>query len=301
MVVFPLFIFDGQLLFGYGIFQNNHICQDIRTNEIRQLRRALKYPITIRKSSPDIPVRYFTPWIPTPSKTINKGYICFLWNISDITIYALIPFVITLICSLIIILQVCQRRRSTTDLGGQRHRNRDVTIASGDHLSTLLISTNVLYLFMTAPFNICLTIQSLFECFFLESSGEWREFFEFIGGYLRLLQNSYHALTFLFYCVIGNKFRSSAKSICRRIYAQFLECGLADRCAEQSVGRCCLDRRRSSSSGQTASTNSRLSDRRLTLETRPTTSIPLQVLRRPTLVTFDLGQKSRSMYQCAQV
>lgn len=290
VIVLPLLIFDGQLLFNYGIFKNNHICQDIRTNEIRQLRRALNYPIAMSKISSDIPVRYLTPWIPTPSKKINKGYVCLLWNLSDITIYALIPFVITFACSLIIIVQVCRRRRSTIDLGGQRHTNRDVTIAPGDHLSTLLITTNVLYLLMTGPFSICLTIQSFLECFFLESSVSWKELLTFIGEYLRLLQNAYHALSFVFYCVIGNKFRSSARSICRKISSRFVQNGLTDRCTERPITRCCLDRRRSSSSAHTTSTNSRLSDRRLTLDVRGTNAIPLDVIRRATHVTFDLDQ-----------
>lgn len=287
MIVVPLLIFDGQLLFDYGIFKNNHVCKDIQTNEIQQLRRALKYPITIPKTSTDIPVTYLTNWIPTPSKKIDKGYICLLWNLSDITIYALLPFIITFICSVIIIVQVCHRRRSTTVLGGQRHTNRDVTIAPGDHLSTILITTNVLYLLMTAPFSICLTIQSLLECSFSSESFEsWKEGLTFIGEYLRLLQNAYHALSFVFYCVIGNKFRSSARSICQKLHSQTRQCGLSN--------RCCLDRRHSSSSGQTNSTNSRLSDRRLTFDIRPTNTIPLDFIRRQIQVTFDLEENIRS-------
>jgi hypothetical protein len=165
-------------------------------------------------------------------------------------------------------------------------------VSSHDHLSTLLITTNILYFIMTGPLNICLIVQSLFECVFLESSPLSREMFSCINEYLRLLQNSYHALSFLFYCVIGNKFRSSAKSICRTIYSKLIEFGIADRCAETPLVSCCLDRRRSSSSGQTTSTASRLSDiRRLTVEQRPTNSIPLHPMKRTAYVTFELNQK----------
>jgi hypothetical protein len=240
----------------------------------------------------NISIKYFTPWIPSPTKKVEKGNICFLWNISDISIYAIIPFIIILICSCIIIVKVCQRRRSTVILGGICHVNRDVMVSSHDHLSTLLITTNILYFIMTGPLNICLIVQSLFECVFLESSPLSREMFSCINEYLRLLQNSYHALSFLFYCVIGNKFRSSAKSICRTIYSKLIEFGIVDRCAETPLVSCCLDRRRSSSSGQTTSTASRLSDiRRLTVEQRPTNSIPLHPMKRTAYVTFELNQK----------
>jgi hypothetical protein len=134
-------------------------------------------------------------------------------------------------------------------------------------------------------------IQSISEWFFITSLSS-KEIFRCLDEYLRLLQNSYHALSFIFYCVIGNKFRSSAKSICRTIYCKFIEFGIADRCAETVLVSWCLDRRRSSSSGQTISTNNRLSDnRRLTSEQRPTNSLPLNIIKRPIYVTYDINQK----------
>jgi hypothetical protein len=147
---------------------------------------------------------------------------------------------------------------------------------------------------MTGPLNICLIIRSIFECLFLTTtSSSSIKIFLCLNEYLRLLQNSYHALSFIFYCVIGNKFRNSAKSICRTIYCKFIEFVITDRCAETPFVSCCLDRRHSLTSGQTTSTNSRLSDnRRLTPEQRPTISIPMNIIRRPRYITYDINQKT---------
>jgi hypothetical protein len=140
---------------------------------------------------------------------------------------------------------------------------------------------------MTAPFNISLIIQSILDCYLVTKSS--MRIFAIINEYLRLLQNTYHALSFIFYCVIGNKFRNSAKSICRTIYSKLLEFG----CAETPLIGCCLVRRRSSSSGHTTSTNSRLSEhRRLTIEQNPNNLLPLNVIRRSIYVTCDIHQKT---------
>jgi len=257
---------------------------------IKQFRRALKYPIDISKFSVNISVKYHTTWIPTDSRTIDKGHICILWNTLDTLVYAIIPFIITLMCSFIIMIKVCQRRRSTVISGGICHINRDA-ISPQDHLSALLIAINILFLIMIGPLNIFLITQSILECLFFISIPI--ESYNFCNEYLRLLQNSYHALSFLFYCVIGNKFRSSAKSICRTIYCKLVETGITDRCAETPLISCCLDRRRSSSSGQTVSTNSRLSDnKRLSVGQRRYSELPLNIIRRPTYVTFDITQKT---------
>ena len=246
----------------------------------------------ISKITNNIPLIYHMTWNPIQSIKTDKKSICILWNLIDTFIYAIIPFIIILICSFIIIIKVCQRRRSTVNLGGICHINREYT-PTRDYLSTLLITINILFLIMTGPFNICLIVQSIFECFFLRSSSI--KFFFICNEYLSLLQNSYHAISFLFYCVIGNKFRSSAKSVCRTIYCKLLEFGICDRFTETSFISCCIDRRRSSSSGQTMSTNSRLSihenNRRLTIEHKRNSSLPLNVIKRPTYVTFDINQK----------
>ena len=289
-IAFSLFIFDGQILFNYGFFQMNHVCNELLSNDIKQFRRALKYPINIVKFPKDIPVIHHPKWSPSSLIKIDKGHICLIWNTLDTFVYAIIPFVITLICSIIIILKVCQRRRSTVVLGGVCHTNRDFA-PSQDHLSKLLITINLLFLFMTGPLNTSLVIQSILDCYLVSTSS--MRIFAIINEYLRLLQNTYHALSFIFYCVIGNKFRSSAKSICRTIYSKLLEFGFADRCAETPLVGCCLVRRRSSSSGRTASTNSRLSDnRRFTIEPNPNNLLPLNVIRRYTYVTYDINQKT---------
>ncbi|CAF0882306.1 unnamed protein product [Adineta steineri] len=286
-IVFPLFTFDAQLLFNYGFLKNTHTCNEPSNYEIKQFRRALQYPIY---SSKNISLHYYTNWIPSQSETINKGNICILWNTLDTFIYAIIPFIITLICNLIIIIKVCQRRRSTVILGGICHTNR-VVISYQDHLSTLLITINLLFLFMIGPLNICLIIQSIFECFFFKSIpiDNSSFFFEFS----RLLQNSYHALSFIFYCVIGNKFRESAKSICRTIYYKLFEFSIFNRCIQIPMISYCFTRRRSSSSGHTVSSNSRFSDtKRTQLGQRKSSFIPLNTVRRPTYVTFDINQKT---------
>lgn len=220
---------------------------------------------------------------------LNKNNRCTLWNMFDTLVYAIIPFVITFLCSIIIIVQVCRRRRSTVILGGTFHRNRDL-LPSHDQLSSLLISINIIFIVMTGPFNICLVIQSIVEHFFVKSSVSTKIFLRF-NEYLSLLQNAYHAISFLFYCVIGNKFRTSAKAICRRFYYELIACGVGDRCSQASLLPCCLDRRRSSSSVPTASTNSRLSNndntRRICKEHETNTSMPLRIVKRTTYVTFE--------------
>ena len=223
------------------------------------------------------------------SNTLNKNTLCTLWNIFDTFVYAIVPFVITFLCSVIIIVQVCRRRRSAAMLGGVYHRNRDL-LPSQDQLSNMLISINLLFLVMTGPFNISLVIQSIVEYFFLKSPVSMKIFGRLTES-LSLLQNAYHALSFLFYCVIGNKFRTATKMICRRVYCELIHYGIGDRCTQASLLTCCLDRRRSSSSGQTASTNSRLSindtNRRVYQEQGASATIPLRTVKRTTYVTFE--------------
>jgi hypothetical protein len=150
----------------------------------------------------------------------KKCGICILWNIIDTFIYAIIPFVIILICSIIIIIKICQRRRSTMTFGGICHTNPRI-IATQDHLSKLLIIINCLFLMMTGPFNICLIIQSILKHFF------WKKYsmkiFLQLNQSLRLLENSYHAVSFIFYCLAGNKFRECALSMCQLIYCKLFK------------------------------------------------------------------------------
>jgi hypothetical protein len=288
-IVIPLFMFDGQILFNYGLFHKQHMCNRNDNTDAKQFQRALDFPMNISEFSSNIPLVYHATWSPIQSVKNARKSICLLWNIIDTFVYAIIPFIITLICNIIIIVKVCQRRRSTISSGGICHTNRDL-ISPRQHLSTLLITINVLFIITTGPFNISLLVESLFS---LTSSSI--KIVIVFGEYLRLLQNSYHALSFLFYCVIGNKFRSSAKSVCRTIYCKLIESGISDRCSGSSLISCCFDRRRSSSSGQTGSTNSRLSthenNRRLTVDHRINSSLPLNLIKRSTYVTFEITQK----------
>jgi hypothetical protein len=59
-----------------------------------------------------------------------------------------------------------------------------------------------------------------------------------LNQYLRLLQNSYHAFTFIFYCLAGNKFRKSALLICQLVYHKF-----TDQSKEPSSNSRCSERR----------------------------------------------------------
>ncbi|CAF3448248.1 unnamed protein product [Rotaria sp. Silwood1] len=259
-------------------------------NNTNQFQRALKYPINMAKFSNNISLKYHTSMIRTQPIKINKKNICILWNIVDTFVYAIIPFILTLICSLIIIIKVFQRRRSAAILGGIRHVQRGFN-SSSDHFSTILITINILFFIMTGPLNICLIVQSVYKCSFTNSSSIKN--FVMLNEYLRLLQNSYHALSFIFYCLIGKKFRNSAKSICRTVYYKAMDFGIADICLQTPLVSCCLDRKRSSSSGQTTSSNSRPTDvRRLTIEQRINNPLPLNVIHRPICVTFDVKQKS---------
>ena len=247
------------------------------------MQRAVNYSTNL--SIVGIPLKYHPD--PTPDQST-----CIVWNILDTCIYALIPFVIIFTSSIIIIVQVCRRRRSTMTLGGLHHRASD-SIAHHDQLSTLLISINVLFLMMTGPFNILIVGQSILNhC----SESPNSPYLLIANQCLQLLQNSYHALSFIFYCFIGNKFRSSAKLICRRVYYELFQFGIGHRCAELFLCVCCVDRRHSSTSGPTMSTTSRQSNndinRRLIQDPRTNCSYQLNVIRRTTYVTFVVNPKS---------
>ncbi|CAF2908711.1 unnamed protein product [Rotaria sp. Silwood2] len=288
-IVIPLFIFDAQIVFNYGLLKKTHLCNQILNNNTKQFQRALKYPINIVELSKNISLKYYTSEIRTQPIKVNKKNICVLWNIVDTFFYAIIPFILTIICSLIIIIKVIQRRRSAAIYGGIRHVQRGFN-SSSDHLSVILITINILFLTMTGPLNICLIVQSIYKCSFTNTSSIKN--FVILNEYLRLLQNSYHALSFIFYCLIGKKFRNSAKSICRSVYCKAIDFDITDPCSQTPLVLCCLERRYSSSTGQTTSSSSKITDgRRFTIEHRTNNSLPLNVVQRPTYVTFDVRQK----------
>ena len=110
-------------------------------------------------------------------------------------------------------MKICERRRSTINSGGICHTSRRVNLTH-DHLSILLIAINCLFLIMTGPFNVSLIVQSIGR--FCSVNPVSPLVTSRINEHLRVLQNSYHALSFVFYCVIGNKFRDSACSVCGR-------------------------------------------------------------------------------------
>ena len=157
------------------------------------------------------------PIAPVQNRTAaeQKCHACILWNVLDTFVYAIVPFAVVLTSSIIITVKICERRRSMASLGGTCHTNRR-TIRAQDNLSILLIVINCLFLVMTGPFNVYLIVQSSDRYF--SSHPVSTKGVQYVNEYLRTLQNSYHALSFVFYCVVGHKFRQSACSRVRYVY-----------------------------------------------------------------------------------
>lgn len=221
-------------------------------------------------------IKYHTFSSTTQSLKIKK-HTCVVWNIFDTFLYAIIPFIIILICNFIIIIRVYQRRRSTTILGEVFYVHKRYNTSS-DHLSTLLISINVLFIIMTGPLNIFLVAQSVHKCLLVNMPSMKNLFY--LNECLRLLQNSYHALSFVFYCLIGKKFRTVAKSIGRTTYCKIIDILIPDTCLKRALTSCCLDRTWTTSTGKSTTSNSRANDgKRLT--TRPNKNISLPLSSKP--------------------
>ncbi|UJR08975.1 hypothetical protein I4U23_013225 [Adineta vaga] len=186
------------------------MCDENSIFKIRQFQRSLDSPLTNQSTLlKNITTRYYPTIFRTSNFKPNVCSVCILWNIFDTFIYAIIPFLLILISSIIIIVKICERRRSTIVFGGVCHTNSRI-ISTQDKLSMFLILINCLFLIMTGPFNTYLIIQSMLKYFFSKPCTS--KITTQLNEYLRLLQNSYHALSFIFYCLIGNKFRQSACS-----------------------------------------------------------------------------------------
>ncbi len=108
---------------------------------------------------------------------------------------------------------------------------------------------------MTGPFNICLIIQSFIKSFCSKQLST--KIFLQLNEYLRLLQNSYHALSFIFYCVAGNKFRKCALSICQIIYYELFKIIFKNQSKESSTNSCCLKRKNFMDNKPTELTNTK--------------------------------------------
>jgi hypothetical protein len=151
-----------------------------------------------------------------------------------------------------ITVRIFERRRSTVISGGICHTNPRI-LATQDSLSILLITINCLFLIMTAPFNISLIIQSIIKFFF--SKPLLMKFLSQLNQYLRLLQNSYHALSFVFYCVAGNKFRECAWSMYKIIYCKLFQFIFGHQPKDSSIILRCLERKNVINYKSTASTS----------------------------------------------
>lgn len=227
------------------------MCDHVYNLELKKFQRAIDYPFipTNRTVSPKIPIQHHRTIASLQTTKLNQCTICILWNILDTIIYALLPFTLIFICSIIIIVKICQRRRSTLQFGGTCHRNRRI-VRVQDNLSILLIAINFLFLIMTGPFNVYLIVQSIGK-YCAKSPIPVRQLHQF-NLYLRLLQNSYHALSFIFYCVIGNKFRHSAWVICQRTRQKAF--AMIDGHVSHQGKYCCLRTKDSRSGSQTLTT-----------------------------------------------
>ncbi|CAF1287355.1 unnamed protein product [Didymodactylos carnosus] len=224
----PLCLFDAQLVFNYGLNSKMNNCYAKSNtqnylfdgqNVSHYFQRALKYPIniTLNQTFNNYP----------SSSTVNTVLGCVSWNIYDAFIYAIIPFTIMTIGSVIIILKVCQTHRATV-VFGRRNRHSQTRYTIYDNLSFILISINISFLLMTSPFNFYLIINAF-------KSRKCTIQHQFINELLRTIQNAYHALNFFFYCVVGKKFRDAFLSI----YAKF-------QLRHYQRPRCCSNRSRMS-------------------------------------------------------
>ncbi|CAF1355754.1 unnamed protein product, partial [Rotaria magnacalcarata] len=238
-IIVPLLIFDGQILLNYGVFRTYHMCDDILSYETKQFQRALYHPLHESHILKNVSILYYARFFPAQVSKPVKCMVCILWNIIDTLIYAIIPFLIILTSSIIIITAIYRRRRSMLSVGGICHTNRR-RISTRDSLSILLIAINCLFLIMTGPLNIRLIVQSVLNYFTSKLSSMKR--FTQLNEYLRLLQNSYHALSFIFYCFVGNKFRSTACSTCQLVYCKLLHLSSEQRQAQSLVIRGCCGR-----------------------------------------------------------
>ena len=192
------------------------MCDESSIFKIKQFQRALDTPITSQSELlRNVSTRYYSTVFRTPNSKPYVCGICTLWNILDTFIYAIIPFLLILISSIIIIIKIWQRRRLTITIGGV-HQINPRFISIQDKLSILLILINCLFLIMTSPFNTHLIIQSTLKYFFSKPCSTKMNIQ--LNEYLRILQNLYHALSFMFYCLIGNKFRQAAYTMCQRCY-----------------------------------------------------------------------------------
>ncbi|CAF3352072.1 unnamed protein product [Rotaria socialis] len=288
-IVIPLLVFDAQILFNYGLLKKTHICNEISNDHVKHYQDALKYPIESLRISTNTSIKYHILSNGVQSIKVKK-HICTLWNTFDTFLYAIIPFIITLICNVIIIFKVLERRRSATIFGGLSHINRCST-ASSDHLSVLLITINILFIIMTGPLNVCLVIQSIHKCLLMNSSST--KLFATLNEYLRILQNFYHALSFIFYCLIGKKFRNSAKFTVRTIYCKLIDYVISDTCLKTSLMSCYFDRKHSSNAESTISSSSRPNkSRQLADEKRKKSSLSLNIMQPIIDITNNISPKN---------
>ncbi|CAF3170649.1 unnamed protein product, partial [Rotaria sp. Silwood2] len=102
------------------------MCHDRSSYETKQFQRAINYPINNLKFLKNVSIHYHKNFFQTRTITPIKCTICFLWNIVDTFVYAIIPFLIILTSSIIIIIKIYERRRSMANSGGKCHINRRI-------------------------------------------------------------------------------------------------------------------------------------------------------------------------------
>ena len=80
IIVTPLLIFDSQLLFNYGLFQNAGVCVEKDSNNIKpEFRRAIEYPVNFIDIKNTTPILYYSSSIQVTK--VKKKYLCMIWNV----------------------------------------------------------------------------------------------------------------------------------------------------------------------------------------------------------------------------
>nr|QVK45804.1 G protein-coupled receptor [Proales similis] len=123
-----------------------------------------------------------------------------IWPWLDLALYAFVPFVIMLACSVIIIAKLCKSTRNM-----RRHRDNNQQMvrrrqSRSVQITYLLITTNILFFLLVSPIVVLNAMKLLNE----ESV---------LSEVIYLLAYSNHALNFIFYGITCEKYREKLMRI----------------------------------------------------------------------------------------
>ena len=138
----------------------------------------------------------------------NQTYSYFLigiWIWIDALIYSLIPFVVMVICSIIIIVEIKTKSKgflkSCEQNGTRKSTNRKICIKSkrrNRKLSLMLLFNNIFFILCSLPFRL--------NMLYYNYRGEKDETYSF-QAYFHILAYSNNSFNFIFYFVFSNKYR----------------------------------------------------------------------------------------------